>query len=217
MRQNQKVVNDMALRPFLEKLEKLFLSMNEKYDEAASYYNFHCHGCDENCCMTLFHHHTYLEFFYLKKGFETLSSELKKQVYDRAAEVCREIKESDKTAGLVRTMCPANFEGKCVIYYHRPMICRLHGIPSEWSFPSKTGANRTVVSSGCEEFSRQCKKKDYYKFDRTPFYNQMARLENQLKEHFGLNQKIKKTVAEIILCEAPFLNASMNLFLQNAD
>jgi hypothetical protein len=60
------------------------------------------------------------------------------------------------------------------------------------------------VSSFCEEFGRQCKKKDYYKFDRTPFYNQMARLENQLKEHFGLNRKIKKTVAEMIAGELPF-------------
>jgi hypothetical protein len=90
---------DMELGPFLKKLEKLFLSMNEKYDEAASYYDFHCHGCDENCCMTLFHHHTYLEFFYLKKGFESLSPELKKLVYDRAAKVCRETKKSDQKTG----------------------------------------------------------------------------------------------------------------------
>lgn len=204
MRQDQKIVNNLELGPFLEELEMLFLSMNEKYDEAASYYGFHCRGCDENCCKTLFHHHTYLEFFYLKKGIEALSSELKKQVYNRALEVCRETKESNKKTGSARTMCPANVEGMCVVYYYRPMICRLHGIPSQWSFPSETGVNRTVVSSFCEEFGRQCKKKDYYKFDRTPFYNQMARLENQLKEHFGLNRKIKKTVAEMIAGELPF-------------
>jgi len=203
MGQNQKVIKKMELGPFLEKLEKLFLSMNEKYDEAASYYDFHCLGCDENCCMTLFHHHTYLEFFYLKKGFETLSYELKKQVNDRAMEVCSETKKIAQKPGSARTMCPANVEGKCVVYYHRPMICRLHGIPSEWSFPSETGKNKTVISSGCEEFTRQCKKKDYFKFDRTPLYNQMARLERQFKEHFRLDHKIKKTVADIIVCD-PF-------------
>ena len=195
---------DMEIKPFLEKLENLFLSMNEKYDEAASYYDFHCHGCDENCCMTLFHHHTYLEFFYLKEGFDILSSELKKLIYERARENCRNKRESDQKTVPARTMCPANFEGKCVVYYHRPMICRLHGIPSEWSFPYKTGVNRTVISSGCEEFTRQCRKKDYFKFDRTPFYHQMSRLENQLKENFGFKQKIKKTVAEIIVGEIPF-------------
>ncbi len=194
---------DMELKPFLKKLENLFLSMNEKYDEAASYYDFHCHGCDDNCCMTLFHHHTYLEFFYLKKGIDSLSPELKKLVYDRAAKICRETKESEQKADPARTMCPANVEGRCVVYNHRPMICRLHGIPSQWGFPSGTGVSRTVISSGCEEFTRQCKKKDYYKFDRTPFYNQMARLERELKDYFGLNQKIKKTVAGIIVCEVP--------------
>jgi hypothetical protein len=188
------------LEAFLKRLEQLFFSMNEKYDEAASYYDFQCNGCDENCCMTLFHHHTYLEFFFLKKGFEILSSEVKKQIHDRAVKVCQEIKEFISKTGSARTMCPANIGGKCVLYYHRPMICRLHGIPSEWSFPSKTGMNRTVISAGCEEFSRRCQKKNYYKFDRTPFYDQMARLENHLKDHFGFNQKIKKTVAEIILC-----------------
>jgi hypothetical protein len=201
---NNKVVNNLDLGAFLEKLEKIFLSMNEKYDEAASHYDFQCRGCDENCCMTLFHHHTYLEFFFLKKGFETLSSEIKKQIYDSAVKICRNTKEPDNKTGSARTMCPANAGGKCLVYYYRPMICRLHGIPSEWSFPSKTGTNRNVVSSGCEEFGRQCKKKNYYKFDRTPFYNQMAQLENHLKKHFKFTQKIKKTVAEIIVCEESF-------------
>jgi Fe-S-cluster containining protein len=204
MQQNQNIDKNMDLEAFFEKLEKLFLSMNEKYDEAASYYDFHCNGCDDNCCMTLFHHHTYLEFFYLKKGFKALSFELKKHVYDRAMNVCEETKAIDSKTESNRTMCPVNIEGKCAIYHYRPMICRLHGIPSEWRFPSKTGANRTVISAGCEEFGRQCKKKDYYKFDRTPYYNQMARLENDLKEHFGFNQKIKKTVAQIIVCKTPF-------------
>jgi Fe-S-cluster containining protein len=208
MRHKCKMIKKEELRPFLEKLEKLFLSMIEKYDEAASYYGFHCHGCDDNCCMTLFHHHTYAEFFYLKEGMETLSSEIKRQVYHRAEEICRQNKQADKKTDSERTMCPANIDGKCVVYHHRPMICRLHGIPSQWSFPAKSGVNRTVVSSGCEEFGRQCKKKEYYQFDRTSFYKQVARLENQLKEHFGLDQKIKKTVAEIIVCEAPSINQS---------
>jgi Fe-S-cluster containining protein len=204
MQQNKNLLKEMDLAPFFEKLEKLFLSMNEKYDEAASYYDFHCNGCDENCCMTLFYHHTYLELFYLKKGFETLSFELKKHIYDRAMKVCKETETFDNKTGSNRIMCPANIKGKCAIYYHRPMICRLHGIPSEWSFPTQTGKNRAVISAGCEEFSRQCKKKDYYKFDRTPYYKQMAGLENDLKEQFGFTQKIKKTVAQIIVCKSPF-------------
>ena len=198
-----KVVNEIELVPFLEKVGKLFLAMNEKYHETATHYGFHCNGCVDNCCMTLFYHHTYLEFFYLKTGFERLSSHLKNQLHQRAVEVCRQHHETNPKRISARTMCPANIEGKCVVYHYRPMICRLHGIPSEWSIPQKSGAVRTFISSGCEEFSRQCKKTEYHKFDRTSFYKQMAMLENQLKTHFGIDQKIKKTVAEIILCETP--------------
>ncbi len=198
-----KVITDVDLKPFLDELESLFLSMNEKYDEAACHYGFHCHGCDDNCCMTLFHHHTYVEFFFLKKGLESLSPELRNTIYNRALEVSGTIPECSTKTEPAGTMCPANIGGKCAVYYYRPMICRLHGIPSEWTFPSATGANRTVVSSGCEEFVRRCTKKNYYKFDRTPFYNRMARLEHELKGHFGLNKKIKMTVAEIIACETP--------------
>lgn len=204
MGQPAELVDETELSPFLEKLEKLFLSMNEKYDEAASHYGFHCNGCEDNCCMTLFHHHTYLEFFFLKMGFKKLISDLQNQVCLRAEQVCRQQSLSETNNVKARTMCPANIDGKCAVYYHRPMICRLHGIPSQWSISDKTGASRTFMSSGCEEFDRQCGKKEYYQFDRTPFYRQMAQLESRFKERFGFKQKIKKTVAEIIVCEKPF-------------
>ncbi|MFO8084477.1 MAG: hypothetical protein R6U27_09175 [Desulfobacterales bacterium] len=201
-----KVADNKALEPFLEALEKIFAAMNAKYDEAASHYGFYCNGCDENCCKTLFYHHTYLEFFYLKNGLHHLSSNLKEHVFTRAVEVCDDLaKTFNRKNEQPRVMCPANVEGKCVIYDYRPMICRLHGIPSEWTFPAKTGRNQTVVSSGCEEFSRQCYNKEYFKFDRTPFYMDMSRLEKQLREKFSLNQKIKMTVAQILVCEnVPF-------------
>ncbi len=194
-----KMVNEQALEPFLESLKKIFEAMNAKYDEAASFYGFQCDGCDENCCKTLFYHHTHLEFFYLKKGMNRLPPETKKQVFKRAVEMATEaIQNADSEKEHPRIMCPANLKGRCVIYEYRPMICRLHGIPSEWSFPQKTGVNRAVISSGCEEFSRQCNKKEYFKFDRTPLYLKLSGLEKQLKEHFGLEKKIKMTVAQII-------------------
>ncbi len=189
------------LYPFMERLKEIFAAISEKYDQAASHYGFHCSGCDENCCETLFFHHTYLEFFYLKQGFERLHPDIRKRISGRAVEVCTEVTQNSGKAGqTVRIMCPVNIGGKCAIYDYRPMICRMHGIPSEWTFPGNTGKNKTVFGSGCELFSRQCARKKYFKFDRTPYYIRMSRLEQQLREHFGLNQKIRMTVAQILAC-----------------
>jgi cell division protein YceG involved in septum cleavage len=33
-------------------------------------------------------------------------------------------------------MCPLNEEGRCSLYLHRLMICRMHGVPSSLTFPN---------------------------------------------------------------------------------
>lgn len=192
-------ITELDIAPFWEALEKLFAVMNAKYDQVASCYGFQCRGCDDNCCKTRFYHHTYLEVFYLKKGLDELNPQIKGQVISGAADICSEERKNTGEENVhARIMCPANIDGRCMVYKYRPMICRLHGIPSEWTFPSPTGKNRTVISSGCEEFERQTKKRDYLKFDRTPLYMEMSLLEKRFKRHFGFNQKIKMTVAQII-------------------
>jgi hypothetical protein len=45
---------------------------------------------------------------------------------------------------------------------------------------------------------RQAAGADDYRFDRTPFYRQMAMLERELKQAAGLDAKLKMTVAEMI-------------------
>ena len=40
---------------------------------------------------------------------------------------------------------------------------------------------------------------DYYPFDRTPLYMEMAALEKQFKAESGINQKVKMTIAEMIM------------------
>jgi hypothetical protein len=48
-------------------------------------------------------------------------------------------------------------------------------------------------------FDLQCSDKRYLKFDRTPFYFDMAKLENELKQAVGLSGRIKMTIAEMIV------------------
>ena len=98
----------------------------------------------------------------------------------------------------VRLWCPLNDDGLCTLYHFRPMICRLHGIPHELQKPGQS----PVYGPGCETFDRRCGHKGYLKFDRTPFYRQVAMLEQEVKRAMGFDGKIRMSVAEMILKKA---------------
>jgi hypothetical protein len=180
--------------PFLTRLETLYAAMDREYREAAAYYGFRCTGCEDNCCFTRFYHYTLIEYLYVMKGFHLLDTEKQAEVRRRTLDVCRETEAADKKGRAVRSMCPVNVAGLCMLYAYRPMICRLHGIPHELTIPGR-GASK---ASGCGDFTRLCSAKKYYKFDRTPFYAQMAALEKELRLAAGGMHGIKMTVAEMI-------------------
>lgn len=181
---------------FLDRLRLIYEAMDQKYKEAADYYEFHCQGCYENCCLTRFYHHTLLEYLYILEGYNTLEPGRQIETMKRALEVCRKTDEADKKGVSVRLMCPLNFDEKCILYNYRPMICRLHGIPHEL----QKGAQNVIHSPGCRVFTEQTREKGYFRFDRTPFYIKMAELENGLKKAAGIDQKIKMTVAQMLTC-----------------
>ncbi len=185
---------------FLERLQEIFAAMDRAYQTVADHYHFSCSGCDDNCCLTRFYHHTFLEYFYLLEGCRTLGRENKTEIQNWARRVCDELKAADEKGENVRRMCPLNFDGLCSLYEYRPMICRLHGIPHELRKPGLD----VVYGPGCDVFSRQCGQEKYYVFDRTPFYYEMAELENKLKQALGITTKIKMPVAEMVVTfEAP--------------
>ncbi len=155
---------------------------------------FCCDGCEDNCCRTRFYHHTYLEYLYIHKGLKTLDRRRQREIQSRAIEICRETAKADEKAVPVRLMCPLNYDGRCSLYTYRPMICRLHGISHELQKPGQN----VILGPGCGMFDRRCSDKGYYKFDRTPFYFEMAQLENDLKQAAGLDDRIKVTIAEMI-------------------
>jgi Fe-S-cluster containining protein len=190
----KKILTD-TYSPFAQKLAQIYKIMDERYKKAADYYGFECKGCNDNCCMTRFYHHTYLEYFYILKGYKKLESEKQSEIMSGAVEVCREDRLAHEKNIKIRVMCPFNFDGLCILYDYRPMICRLHGIPHELNRPG-TGI---VHGLGCEFFTKECGGKDYYKFDRTGIYVEMAQLEKQLKEAVNIKEKIKMTVAEMVI------------------
>ncbi|MDI6687765.1 MAG: hypothetical protein QME06_06030 [Desulfobacterales bacterium] len=180
---------------FLDGLKIIYEAMDQKYKEAADYYGFHCQGCEDNCCLTRFYHYTLLEYLYILEGYNTLEPGRQIKTRNRALEICRKTDEADKKGIKVRLMCPLNFNGMCILYNYRPMICRLHGIPHEL----QKGGQNVIHSPGCDFFTEQNKEKSYFRFDRTPFYIKMANLENEIKHAAGINQKLKMTVAEMLI------------------
>ena len=181
--------------PFIEHLKTLYADMDAAYQAAADHYGFHCDGCTDNCCLTRFYHHTHLEYLILRQGFLSLPRDARVAIQARAVSVRLETAAAEKKQAVIRIMCPLNEGGWCRLYDCRPMICRLHGIAHELHLPGRPVSR----GPGCEAFTRQAAGGDYFRFDRTPFYREMALLENELKQAAGITTKLKMTVADMIV------------------
>ena len=184
--------------PLLKRLETLFSEMDQAYTAVAGQYGFQCNGCADNCCLTRFYHHTVLEYLYLMEGLRTLEPDARHTIYEMALTVSAGMADTDRRGETLRIMCPLNRQERCMLYRFRPMICRLHGIPHELQ---RSGGN-PIKNPGCDAFFNQCRQggqTDYIRFDRTPFYRQMAALEQELRRKTGNSDKIKLTVAQMLV------------------
>ncbi len=181
----------------LDRLAALFERMDQAYAAVADQYGFHCSGCKDNCCLTRFYHHTLLEYLYLIDGLRQLDATTWQAVRRQAVTVDAQMARAERRGESSRIMCPLNENGRCLVYPHRPMICRLHGIPHELHRPD----GKILKNPGCDAFFDQIRKNgksDYIPFDRTPFYRDMAMLEKQLRSQTGYHEKIKLTVAQML-------------------
>ncbi|MFW6081372.1 MAG: hypothetical protein ACOC7W_05615 [Desulfosalsimonas sp.] len=196
----ERLAFDKSLQEVIDSLEAMYREMDREYGRAASHYGFECNGCSDNCCLTRFYHHTFLEYICLRKGFAGLEKSRQKKIRDRAEKYVEALEENESRGGgsPLRMMCPVNESGLCVLYTVRPMICRLHGLPHELAPP---GRPKMIFGQGCREFASRCGHLPYVSFDRTRFYMQMSELERKLKEILGISGKSKKTVAHMIVCD----------------
>jgi len=182
-------------RPYLKQLATFFETMDLEYKLAAEAYGFECKGCRDNCCLTRFYHHTLLEYLYLMMGYRDLEKKRRSEIRLRAREICAETEMTGQENSPGLRMCPLNFDARCILYDHRPMICRLHGIPHQLDHPAKG----IRYGPGCEEFTHLCGKKEYVPLNRTPFYFGIAELEKGLRQEMNATQKIKLTIAQMIV------------------
>lgn len=174
-------------------LIQLYKRMDAAFDRAAARYSFQCNGCTDNCCTSLFFHHTFIEKAFLVQAFLQMDDIQRKAIQNRATEYVDQTFPQGSAGRSLKVMCPLNHQGRCSLYAFRPMICRLHGLPHELHPPGR----QSVRGPGCE--TGRFDGKPYVSFDRTPFYVDMAALEQRFKAHHNLAGRPRQTVAQMLL------------------
>jgi len=182
----------MTKDPF-KALKDLYTAMDTIWNKVAAAYHFKCTGCEDNCCTALFYHHTHIEKAYLIHGFHGLDQNKKEKILARAKPYCEKTFPQNPEKKALKLFCPVNKDGHCLLYPFRPMICRLHGLPHEL----KTPGGESVKGPGCAAGLFDAK--PYIKFDRTPFYQQMAQIEIRFRQDLNKTGKIKETIAQMLV------------------
>jgi len=186
---------------YFSPLVRLYHDMDSAWDQVAAQYEFQCNGCEDNCCLSLFFHHTHAEASFLRFGLQTLSPKDRKRVLSLSRDYCRQTfcdaPENPDQPVSQKVPCPLLKAERCSLYHFRPMICRLHGLPHELHKPGC----HIIKGPGCD--AGRFDSRTYIPFDRTPFYKQMAVIEMNFRQQTGKTGKVKKTIAQILVDSAP--------------
>lgn len=145
---------------------------SEQFAEAAGKHRVRClRGCHE-CCASGFFDITLLDALHLRKSVKRLPASVRKKVLARANEqldilekkgafsrkdpLLRNGKAIDSISRRSAKMrCPAlGDNGACLIYEHRPHICRIFG-------PTVRGRRRAVHLEGCGMFKNDIPEADF--------------------------------------------------------
>jgi Fe-S-cluster containining protein len=175
-------------------MQILFNAMEGDYDSVATHYTFSCKGCQDNCCTQRFFHYTWAELFYLIEGLRQAEPERAKEIVRKSQEVVSAYEVEKDPMNPDPIMCPINFDGLCSLYTHRPMICRMHGLPHRVKGPQ----NRETRGTGCSVFISKDIKVDWT-VNRTPHYTALARIERDTRLRKRLTGNLRMTTAEMII------------------
>lgn len=168
--------------------------MDEAYDKVQRHYGFSCEGCTDNCCTQRFHHHTLAEYYYLLEGLKQADPELVRQILTKTRVVVDSYEKERELGEILPLMCPINFDGLCRIYEHRPMICRMHGLPHRFKRPD----GREERGGGCARYSEEHPRVDWT-VDRTKAYAALAKVEADIRRRTLIRERVKLTTAEMLM------------------
>lgn len=188
---------------FFSELKRLYAQMEADYNRVAQRIGLDCQECPDNCCVSYFQHHTYIEWAYLWHGLQHCSADQRARFLHKAQEYLEQCELARQRGERPEVMCPLNEEGRCAVYSYRLMICRFHGVPNQVRMPN--GALRQFP--GCV-ICRQHTANMIHPpvLDRTPAYIQLAELERKfIKTHSAHLSKVDLTLAEMLVQGPPKL------------
>ncbi len=181
----------------LEALAALYAEMEAAYDQVANLLDFSCQDCPDNCCDSYFQHHTYIEWAFLWQGLEALPAERQAEYQNRARATLDQYQAALAQGQRPLIMCPLCDNGRCGLYQHRLLICRLHGVPA--SLTSPNGQERQFPGCfRCQELTAD--RTNVTTMDRTRFFKTMVSLEQAFLRGRDL-PRIKMTLAEMVITE----------------
>jgi hypothetical protein len=188
----------------LRRLQLIFEELAREYDRVAAYLHFSCTGCPDNCCDSYFLHHTYAEWAYLWLGFQKLAPERQERVLARSKDYIGQCRGAGSEGERPQSMCPLNEEGFCILYEHRMLVCRTHGVPAKMVRPD----GRQLKFPGCFRCQEIVEKMDVSppSVERTSMLHRLALLESELLDNRRhLLPRVKMTIAEMLVKGPPEL------------
>jgi hypothetical protein len=187
------------------RLCELYKQMEVQYDAVAGALDFGCDGCPDNCCDSYFQHHTYAEWAYLWLGFTQLQEGRRQQVLARANEYMDGCRLAESCGERPQIMCPLNENGRCILYAHRLLVCRTHGVPARMRRPD----GRVLQFPGCFRCQELVVKREEAGLktphvQRTPLLLELVKVEDEFLEQKRSDYpRVKLTIAEMLLKGPP--------------
>jgi len=191
------------------KLAAIYDKMVAQYSDVAEAIDMRCDGCGDNCCLSFFQHHTYVEWAYMWEGLNQLPAERLEEIKAKAQEYVDQAQEALSRGERPHIMCPLNLEdekqGICGLYKHRLMICRMHGVPNVLVKPN----GQQIEFPGCYRCQEltgemEAEGKTAPVVNRTGLYKDLVMLEMQfVGKNLRQFPKVDHTIAEMIVLGPP--------------